>query len=168
MSIPGVLWAFSRGGTRRASLLVWPVVLFAVWPQFDDRTAASAEQERLAATAAPTLDVLAGRLQSNEVALTPSYWPHPDARFFEVVRQFVQYTPEYPYRFLPANATAAGFAEERGLRLRYFTSPTVFHVAGTQELEIPEVGSFVVNRLTDAPLAVELVEGPGTEPPASP
>jgi hypothetical protein len=164
MSIPGALWALSRGEPRRASLLVWPVVLFAVWPQFDHRTAAAAEQERLAAAASPTLRVLERRLQPNEVALTPSYWPHPDTRFFDVVRQFVDYTPDYPHRFLPANTPGARFAEERGLRLRYFTSPTIFHVSGTQRFEIPDVGSFVVRRLTDAPLAVELVEGPGVMP----
>ena len=164
MSIPAAMWALSRNELRRASLLVWPVVLFVVWPQFDDRTAATEEQERLAAAASPTLRILESRLGPDEVGLTPTYWPHPDTRYFDVVRQFLEYTPDYRYRFLPATERGARFAMERGLRPRYFTSPLVFHVAGTQRLDIPEVGSFVVRRMEDAPLAVELVEGPSPAP----
>jgi hypothetical protein len=75
------------------------------------------------------------------------------------------YAPEYPYRFLPAIPTGARFAADERLRLRFFTSPIVFHVAGTQTMEIPEVGTFVVRRLSDVPLAVELLEGPGADRP---
>lgn len=165
LSIPAAIWAISRGAPGRASWLVWPVALFIVWPQFDQRTAATAEVDRLASAAAPTLRLLEQRLGPDEAALTPTYWPHPDTRYFEMVRQYVYYTPDYRYRFLPAIPAGARFAADERLRLRFFTSPIVFHVAGTQTMEIPEVGPFVVRRLSDVPLAVELVEGPGADRP---
>ena len=165
LSIPAAIWAISRGLPGRASWLVWPVALLIVWPQFEHRTAATAEVDRLASAAAPTLRILEQRLGPNEAALTPTYWPHPDTRYFEMVRQYVRYTPDYRYRFLPAIPAGARFAADERLRLRYFTSPIVFHVAGTQTLEIPELGTFLVRRLPDAPLAVELLEGPGADRP---
>jgi hypothetical protein len=165
LAMPGMLWLISSAGRRRPSLLVWLLLLVIVYPSFRDRDAAAAEAERLVQTAAPSLSMLEGRLAAGEVAFTPSAWPHPDTRYFELVHRYTYAGPTYPYRFLPGAADAAALAMDRGLRFRYYTGPAIFHVSGEADVELEGLGTYRVRRLPDVPLAVELLAGPGVTPP---
>ena len=165
LSVPGALWLLGRGARGRPPLLVWPLLLLLVYPAFAERHSTRDEVERLARVAAPSLSALERRLREGEVAFTPSAWPNPDTRYFELVQRYVFVTPEYPYRFLPAAPDAAKLAEERGLRFRYFTGPAIFDVGGTKRIALGGLGEYNVRRLTDTDLAVELLEGPGADRP---
>ena len=41
----------------------------------------------------------------------PSYSPFEDSRYFELVQIYVEHTPDYPYRSLPATTAARSFAQ---------------------------------------------------------
>jgi hypothetical protein len=144
-------------------VLVWPVILFVAWPAFRDRDAPAVEAERFAAVVAPSRAVVEKRLQPGEVVLVPGFWPFPDSRFFELVRVYVDYTPERTYRYLPATSRAASYAAEQGLRPRYYVGPQAADVGGTQTIALGELGEYTVRRLPDADLLLELIAGPGAD-----
>lgn len=162
LSVPAALWLLRQERGKAASLLVWPVIAYAVVPQLQHRDGPRLDAEKFERTAAPSLELVERRLRPGEVALTPSYWPSPDTRYFELVQLHVNYTPEYPYSFLPASSAAARVAAERGWRLRYYTGREAADVTGTQTIPIGDIGVFKVRRLSGAEMVVELLDGPGT------
>jgi hypothetical protein len=160
VSVPAALWLVrerARGlvGPVLAALLVAVVVL----PQFRERRAAEITLSSFAAREAPALRLVEQRLQPGEVGLVPSYWPHPDSRYFEVVHIYVEHTPDRPYRFLPDTPRAAAFAAEHGLHPRYFVGPGATTVASTGPLALV-TGTYRARRLPGVDDAVELVSGP--------
>jgi hypothetical protein len=163
VSVPAALWLLQRERLRPASLLVWPVIVWIALPALQDRDVPRAEAARFRQAAEPTLTAVGQRLRDGEVALTPSYWPDADTRYFGLVQSFVEYTPPYPYRFIEASNVGAQLAAERGLRLRYYLGGDAERVTGTQRLAIGDVGEFLVRRVEGAGLAVELLEGPGAD-----
>ncbi|MGH3132070.1 MAG: hypothetical protein ACRDNX_14750, partial [Gaiellaceae bacterium] len=151
----------ARGGT--AALVAAAVVAYLVLPQLDNRHSRPYDPQLEGATA-PSLRALEQRLRPGELAITPSYWPHPDTRYFDVVLPYVAYSPEYPYRFVSDSPRALELAEDRGLRFRYYTGPLARNLVGPQTLRLGELGDYAVQPLADVPDAAELLDGPGVEP----
>ena len=115
LAVPAALWLFQRTPGRRASLLVWPIVLLIAWPAFKDRDAPAEQAAQLEESGkAARAEALAG-LAPNEVRLVPSYSPDPDVRYFELVQLYVRHSPPYPYRLLPRTEAAIRYAESNGL-----------------------------------------------------
>jgi Dolichyl-phosphate-mannose-protein mannosyltransferase len=164
LAVPGLLWLISDAGRRRPSVLVWVLLALIAYPSFRDRHATANEAERLVQIAQPSITGLESRLAPGEVAFTPSAWPDADTRYFELVHRYTYTGPTYPYRFLPGAPDAAALATDRGLRFRYYTGPAIFHVTGEADVELEGLGTYHVRRLTDVPLAVELLAGPGVTP----
>jgi hypothetical protein len=163
LSIPAALWALQRTRGAAASLLVWPVVLFIAWPSFRDRSAPKMETEQFAALVAPSRAIAEARLKPGEFALVPGFWPFPDSRWFELVRAFVDYAPERPYRYLPISGAAAGYASERELTPRYYIGPQAEEVAGEGRVSFGELGDYGVRRVQTVNLLLELVSGRGVD-----
>jgi hypothetical protein len=88
-------------------------------PRFGDRGSPEHDFEAFRARTAPALAVARAELAPGEVALTPSYYPVADTRWYEVVRPFAPTEEDYPFRFLPVGPSALATAQERGLRVRY-------------------------------------------------
>lgn len=165
VSVPAALWVLRgrRGGA--ASLLVWPIVLFLVWPQIEHRDHPARDAQSFADRVAPSLALIEQRLQPGEVALLPSYWPNADVRYFAVVQYFVGYAPTYPYRFLEAAPLGLQLAAELGLRPRYYTGPSLEGLSGEQEIQVGNAGTYLVRPVPGAREVVELLSGPGITPP---
>jgi hypothetical protein len=156
LSVPAALWLFRERGGPRPSLLVWPVIAFLVVPQFTHRHDAEQATTKFAAREGPAMRAAASRLTAQEVALVPGAWPHPDARYFEFVRAYVEHTPERRYRVLPDIPTAAAYLTERGLRPRYFTGPAAAGIVDVGPLAL-QIGTFEARRVPDIPNTVELL-----------
>jgi dolichyl-phosphate-mannose-protein mannosyltransferase len=159
LSVPAALWLFRVRGGARASLLVWPIVAFLVFPTFEHRNDADLATSSFVAREKPALELVERLLQPGEVGLVPSTWPHPDSRYYESVHVYVEHTPDYRYRFLPDVPSALAFAAERGLRPRYFVGPVATEVVGTMPLELT-TGTYSARRLPGVVDAVELLSGP--------
>jgi hypothetical protein len=160
VSLWGAFWLIRRAHSGTAPIIAAVLVAYVAWPAVRDRHALQYDPG-LAAVAAPTLRALEARLGPNELALTPSYWPDPDTRYFDVVQPYVAYTPAYPYRFLSDSGRAPTLAEERGMRLRYYTGPLARNFTGTR-LTLQEIGTYSARPVPGVPDAVELLSGPGT------
>ena len=156
----GALWLVRRARLG-APVLAAALVAYLVLPQLEHRGALGYDAS-LEGAVAPSLRALEARLQPGEIAVTTSYWPHPDTRYFGVVEPYVAYTPPYPYRFVPDSARAPELAEDRGERLRYYTGPLARNLVGEQELMLTEIGPYRVRPVDGVPDAVELLSGPGT------
>jgi hypothetical protein len=159
LSVPAALWLFRARGGARASLLVWPVVAFVVLPQFEHRRDADGTTILFAAREAPALRLVERRLKPGEVGLVSSTWPHPDSRYFESVRFWVEHAPDFHYRFLPDYPTTRTFVSEQGLRPRYYVGPAATTVVGTMPIELM-TGTYTARRLRGVTDAVELLAGP--------
>lgn len=163
VALPGAFWLIRRLRPRTAAALASVLVVYLVQPQLDNRSARTFDTG-LPRAVAPSLTAIEAQLRPGELAVTPSYWPHPDTRYFDVVQPYVAYTPPYPYRFVSDSARAPALAEARGLRLRYYTGPLARDLVGEQELMLTEIGPYRVRPLAGVPDAVELLAGPGTGP----
>jgi dolichyl-phosphate-mannose-protein mannosyltransferase len=117
VAVPAALWLLQRTPRARATLLLWPLVVWIAWPSLRDRDAPAQAAEALAAEAAPVRMRALAELDRGEVALTPSYWPDGDVRYFELVQLYVEHSPPYPYRLLPDTAAARRYAHEHGFRI---------------------------------------------------
>jgi hypothetical protein len=166
LCIPAVLWLLRPEPRARASFLIWPVVLYLVWPVYDHRNAPAAEAEQFAQLVAPAKAYAEPRLEFDDVVLVPSYWPFADSRYFELVRdEATRYGPEYPYRYLPITAKAADYAADRRLRPRYFIGPQASDVVGTEPRRLGAFGDYRLRRVPGRPFLAELVSGPGVDRP---
>ena len=128
VAIPGTLWLVRQAVSRRGDVvaLAAAVLLFGYSASRVQTWEPDREQE-VNAAAQQLADEL---LRPGEVILVNDYYfPVEDVRFGSLVEGFVDYVPEFPYRFL----SAPGVAEERSLTPRY--------VVGTDE--IPEPGEVV-------------------------
>ena len=161
LTIPAALWLVSRAPRRAGLVLVWVLVALVAIPVFQDRNWPTEAFEQQVATVSPSVRAIEERLKPGEVALTAYYWPEPDNRWFNDVQSYVNYAPEYPYKFLPAFAVAAQLAAERDLVFRYYTGPEVASLEGTQTVALRDVGTFKMRRLEDYEFAAELLSGPG-------
>jgi hypothetical protein len=154
LSIPAVFWLVRRGPARVSALALAVLVAYLVAPALDSRRTPAAAAASFARSTAPALDAIESRLRPGEVGVVPSGWPTADSRFFQYVQRPNGYSPNYPFRLLPATAAAAQLAEERGLALRYYTEPG----AGSRPLaDVGELGTFAVRPVSGAPDVVELV-----------
>jgi hypothetical protein len=162
LCVPGALWLLCRERHRPASLLLWPVIAVLVLPVFEHRHDPRTETEQFAESVAPSARAIEARLQPDEVGLTQTYWPIADARYFDLVEPYVNYTPPYPYRFMTDATRALDLARERSLHFRYYTGTAAETVHGTQELEVGSLGTYTVRPVTGVPSVVELLAGPGT------
>jgi Dolichyl-phosphate-mannose-protein mannosyltransferase len=160
VALPGAFWLI-RQARWGSSLLAAALVAYLVLPQLENRHSLPYDTH-LAATVAPSLQAIEARLKPGELAVTPSYWPNGDTRYFGVVEPYVAYTPPYPYRFVSDSARAPELAEDRGLKLRYYTGPLARNLVGEQELMLTEIGPYRVRPVPGVPDAVELLSGPGT------
>ena len=160
LSVPAALWLVWRERRLAAPLLVWPVIAFLVYPQFEHRRGAARDAEAFARSAAPSFEYVQRRLQPGELALAPSYWPHPDIRYFGTVEYYAHYTPPYPYRFVEPTFLAERIATQRSLRFRYLVGPAVGEIAGTQTISLGDLGTYKARRIPSAPDVAELVDGP--------
>ncbi|MEP6978206.1 MAG: glycosyltransferase family 39 protein [Thermoleophilia bacterium] len=160
LSVPAALWLFRPRRLKLAALLVWPLVLYVTWPAVRDRDTPSKEAREFRTQIAPAAAAVAARLRPGEFALTAPYAPVADTRYFQLVEQYVNYTPERPYRFLPATTAAAALAQSRGLRARYFVGPEARDLRGRQTVSLYELGSFTLQPLPGVNGAAEIVPGP--------
>ena len=160
-----MLWLLQREPRARTPLLAWALVLYVIHPAWDSRANAGIEQERFAAQVAPAKKYVRANLRPGEVAIVPSYWPFADARFFELVQIYVDHTPAYPYRYLPATSAVRSFEkqQQKPSRPRFYVGPLAQSLTGPTEVELGDLG-----RYTIAPgegLVAEITRGPGvTEP----
>lgn len=164
LCIPAVLWLLQRGLRTPASLLVWPIVLYIVWPAYEHRLAPRAEADRFEHLVAPAKAYVEPRLKTGEVSLVPSNWPFADSRYFELVQINVEYSPSYPYRYLPTTAAARSYAAERSLRPRYFIGLEASDLVGTQTAALGAFGSYAIRPAQGGKLVAEIVSGPGDSP----
>jgi hypothetical protein len=160
LALPGAFWLVRRA-RGVAPVVAAVLVAYLVLPQLENRHARPFDPG-LRGAVAPTLAAVDARLRPGELAVTPSYWPDPDTRYFDVVQPYVAYTPQYPYRFVSDSERAPRLAASRGLLLRYYTGPLARGLAGEQELMLTEIGPYRVRPLPGVPDAVELLSGPGT------
>jgi hypothetical protein len=160
VSLFGAVWLIRRAHWG-SGLLAAALVAYLVLPQLENRHSRPFDPS-LEAAVAPSLRAIEALLKPGEVAVTPSYWPNGDTRYFGVVEPYVAYTPPYPYRFVSDSARAPELAEDRGLRLRYYTGPLARNLVGEQELMLTEIGPYRVRPVPGVQDAVELLSGPGT------
>jgi hypothetical protein len=163
LAVPCVLWLVQRTPGSRAPILLWPVVLLLVWPAFRERDTPAIEAERFAALVASTKHKVDRLLQPGEVALAPSYWPFADVRYFELVQIYAAYSPEYPYRYLPATGAARDFVAQRNWRPRYYIGPQAQQIDGEQPVKLAEFGAYTARPLAGTDLGLELLGGPGAD-----
>jgi hypothetical protein len=163
LSMFGALWLVKTRSHGAASLLVWPLVLYVALPAWNDRRGPAAQVNAFAGAVAPAKAELAARLKPGEVALVPSYWPFADARYFELVQQYVTYTPTYTYRTLPAIVSAAQLAGTRGLRLRYYVGPGLPQTDAEAPAFVGQLDLYTVRRVPGSALVYQLVHGPGAD-----
>jgi hypothetical protein len=161
VALPGAFWLLRRARLGAAPVVGAVLVAYLVLPQLENRHGRPFDPG-LRGAVAPSLAAVEARLRPGELAVTPSYWPHPDTRYFDVVQPYVAYTPPYPYRFVSDSARAPVLAEDRALRLRYYTGPLARDLVGEQELMLTEIGPYRVRPLAGVADAVELLSGPGT------
>jgi hypothetical protein len=118
VAVPAVLWLL-RSMSWAGAVLGAALVALVALPRFQDRGSPEHDFEAFRARTARSLAAVSAELRPGEVALTPSYYPVPDTRWYEVVRPFAPRDQKYPFRFLPVGASAVATARERGLRIRY-------------------------------------------------
>jgi hypothetical protein len=158
-----LLWLLQRESRSRVPLLAWALVLYLVWPAWDNRFDAAEEQERLVAGVASAKQYTDARLAPGEFALVPSYWPFADARYFELVQISVEHSPEYPYRYLPATAAVRSFEQARQMRPRFSIGLQASDLDSATQVELGDLGRYTI--VPRAGLVAEIVAGPGvTEP----
>jgi hypothetical protein len=166
VALPAALWVL-RQWRRAGALLAVGVVAFSVLPQFWHLTDPATEATEVSMRYYdPPVAYVEERLEPGEVALAPRFSLVRDARYFDFVDFYAEYTPDYPYRFLSDSARAPGFASERGLRLRYYVGPLAETVEGTAPVRLGEAGEFTVRRVPGRQDVLELTAGPGVGAPA--
>jgi MFS family permease len=158
-----LLWLLQREPRARMPLLAWVLVLYVVWPAWDNRLNSTAEQERFAATVASAKSYVDAQLAPNEIALVPSYWPFADSRYFELVQIYVAHSPDYPYRYLPATAAVRSYEQPRQMRPRFYIGPLASDLTAGKQVELGDLGRYTI--VPREGLVAEIVAGPGvTEP----
>ncbi|MDX6424495.1 MAG: hypothetical protein QOI67_1966 [Gaiellaceae bacterium] len=154
-----LLWLLQREPRARVPLLAWLLVLYVVWPAWDNRSNTAAEQEQFAATVASAKEYVDSHLAPGEFALVPSYWPFADARYFELVQIYVEHSPVYPYRYLPATAAARSFEQPRQMRPRFYVGPLAPGLTAATKVELGDLGRYTL--VPRQGLVAEIVGGPG-------
>ena len=154
-----LLWLLQREPRARMPLLAWLIVLYVVWPAWDNRSNAAAEQEQFAATVASAKEYVDSHLAPGEFALVPSYWPFADARYFELVQIYVEHSPPYPYRYLPATAAVRSFEQPRQMRPRFYVGPLAVGLTAATQVELGDLGRYTI--VPREGLVAEIVGGPG-------
>ena len=142
VAVVGALWLFHRHGPPGA-VAVAALVIYVVVPAFQTRHGPAHDTAAFAAQWTPTYAAVERHLAPGEVALLPSGYPNADERYFELVQNYVAYTPRYPYRFLPVSQRAADYAGGDGLRPRYYAAPD----ATPGSVELVGFGSFTATRV---------------------
>ena len=117
-----LLWLLQRDAARADAAPRLADRSLLVWPAWDNRLNASAEQER-SRPRREREQYVDAHLAPGEFALVPSYWPFADSRYFELVQIYVDHSPDYPYRYLPATAAVRSFAQAQGMRPRFYIGP---------------------------------------------
>ena len=163
VALPGALWLFARARGALRAVLVPLLVVFVLVPPLRNADSSRTTYENAARDAAPSLEAIEALLRPGEVALTPYYWPHADPRYYDAVQGYVNYSPPYPYRFVPSSAVA--FATEREWRIRFYTGPEARDVEGTETVSITAVGDYTARPLPGVDMALELLSGPGVTAP---
>jgi hypothetical protein len=160
-----MLWLFQREPRARMPLLAWIVVLYVFLPAWDGRAAGGEQEERFAQLVEPAKHYVDSRLRPNEVALVPSYWPFADARYFELVKIYVQHAPPYAYRYLPATEAARSFAsgQQPPPRPRFYVGPLAQNLTQPIEVEIGDLGPYTIAPAEG--VVAEIVAGPGVDRP---
>jgi hypothetical protein len=154
-----LLWLLQREPRARMPLLAWVLVLYVVWPAWENRFNAAAEQERFASTVASAKQYVDARLAPDEFALVPSYWPFADSRYFELVQIYVGHSPEYPYRYLPATHEVRSFEQPRQMRPRFYIGPLASNLTVATTVELGDLGRYTI--VPREGLVAEIVGGPG-------
>jgi hypothetical protein len=144
-------------------LLIWPIVLYVALPSLNHRNGPKHDTAQFAAIVKPAKAYLANKLGPGDVAFVPSYWPFADSRYFELVQLYVNYTPPYPYKYLPASQLAGKYAEATGLHFRYYVGPGFESLQGMQKVHIGDLGDYVISRAPGTQFVYELVSGPGVD-----
>ena len=143
VAIPGALWILRRRARPTAPAYVWIGVLALFgWSLTHVQTWEPRRAAEIDAAAQQLADEL---LRPGEVILVGNYYfPVEDVRFGSLVDGFVDYVPEYPYRFLSRPRVAG----ERGLVPRYVVGGDELPDTGeVANLDIDGYGPFVVEGL---------------------
>ena len=143
VSIPGALWLTHRVAGRAGHVVAMAAaVMFFTWTVIDSRGPGEPTGHEINAAAQALADEL---VQPGEVILVQSYYsPIEDVRFGSLVEDFVDYVPEYPYRFLAQPEIAA----KHGLRLAYYVAPIAeLPVSGRAEVSIGGHGPYLIETM---------------------
>jgi hypothetical protein len=157
MTIPAVLWLAARLPRRVAVAGVAVMVVAVLVPVFQMRTDPAKTIAYEQRAIGPSLAEIRRRLRPHDVALTAYTWPEPDNRYFLDVQFYVNYTPLYPYRFLPAWSAARPVMEQRGLRPRYYTGPEVPGLRSAKTVDVWDYGAIRIRAVRGFPYAAEIV-----------
>jgi hypothetical protein len=146
VAIPPALRALRRRHDRVVPLHAWIVVLVVFVPLLSRLPEQPRYQEAVNADAQRLADQL---LEPGEAILTPPAWQLglEDTWYAYLVEGFVEYVPEYPYRFVWTGRIE--HTRARGGTPRYFVSSLaeIGGIEGTQSVELGGDGPFTVRRV---------------------
>jgi hypothetical protein len=123
LSIPAALWPFARARSATAPVAAALLTAYIVYPSLHNARGPSLQADRDRHYSALAEDTANRVLGPSDVAIAPDYAPIADVRYWAVVQNFVDYTPAYPYRFLPDYAPALPTAERLGKQVRFYFGP---------------------------------------------
>ncbi|MGZ4359085.1 MAG: hypothetical protein ACXVZW_04785 [Gaiellaceae bacterium] len=169
LCIPPAFWLLKQSGRLVAPVvaILIAAVILAPLPRAAQKGSHQAQSEEAAAAAVEQIGDQV--LKPGEIGLVDDQtYPLADVRYWYLVQSFVQWSPVYPYRYLPAVPKALSLAAERGLRPSYLIGSSALAVRRTQAMTIAGKG-YVVRPLPgladpSAHLGVlELVHGEGID-----
>jgi hypothetical protein len=171
LCIPAALWLCRARGTGGAIAAAVLVLVMTV-PLLQHRHVDMAAAQRREQIAAATQSIGQQLLQPGQVVLvkSPPTYPLPDTSYFSLVQSFVQWSPDYPYRFLPSAPEGLMVAGERDLLPRYYIGADALAVTRPQRLALAGQLYSVrpMPQLADPALGIgvlRLVHGPGVDEP---
>ena len=162
LSIVPALWLFATRRTPTALAAAAITTAFVVWPSVDRAHEPSLIAEADQSYAREVDRVARDLLGEGDVGLVADYAPVADGRYWGVVANFVNYTPPYPYRFLPDYGPA--LASAGGRRVHYYIGPAAASLIGEGTLNLGS-GSWYARplpeRRTQYFAVAELLSPPG-------
>jgi hypothetical protein len=167
LSVPPALWLLRRTGRLVAPVMAVAVAAIVLAP-VNAAAHAGIKQARAQENTAAAIEWIGAQvLKPGEIAFVDSpTTPLADARYFSLVQSFVQWSPDYPYRYLPPVPNALQLAIDRGWRPAYAIGAMPLGIHGERQVTIAGK-SFVAQALpgltSDGLEVARLVHGEGID-----